>query len=299
MRTVNMPLRSLAKRMRKGGLYYLTGAYPVHNSERSVRYVGSEEGLDLQLNGRRALISGASQGIGYAIAHTLAKEGAFIAIVARREPALSNAKAMITRECGHEVVAVQGDIRKAEDCERIVAQATAALGGLDILINNDGAPPLGPSLNFSDADWSKAVDQNFMSVLRMTRAAVPHMKTAGGGAVVNITALSAIQPVVGFGLSVATWAAVIGLAKTLSRELAPDNIRINTLCPGATDTPRVAKVNEQTGGMMDKLIAEIPLGRIAKPEQIAALVALLASPLGSHMTGATIPIDGGQVQALL
>jgi 3-oxoacyl-[acyl-carrier protein] reductase len=255
--------------------------------------------LDLQLNGRRALINGGSQGIGYAIAHTLAEEGAFIAIVARREPALSNAKATITRECGHEVVAVQGDIRKAEDCERIVAQATAALGGLDILINNDGAPPLGASLNFSDADWSKAVDQNFMSVLRMTRAAVPHMKTAGGGAVVNITALSVIQPVVGFGLSVATWAAVIGLAKTLSRELAPDNIRINTLCPGATDTPRVAKVNEQTGGMMDKLIAEIPLGRIAKPEQIAALVALLVSPLGSHMTGATIPIDGGQVQALL
>ena len=255
--------------------------------------------MDLQLNGRRALINGGSQGIGYAIARLLAQEGARIAIAARREPALSNAKATIAREAAHEVVAVQGDIRKAEDCERIVAKATAALGGLDILVNNDGAPPLGPSLSFSDTDWSKAVDQNFMSVLRMTRAAVPHMKAAGGGAVVNITALSAIQPVVGFGLSVATWAAVIGLAKTLSRELAPDNIRINTLCPGATDTPRVAKVNEQTGGMMDKLIAEIPLGRIARPEQIAALVALLVSPLGSHMTGTTIPIDGGQVEALL
>ena len=138
-----------------------------------------------------------------------------------------------------------------------------------------------------------------MSVLRMTRAAVPHMKQAGGGSIVNITALSAIQPVEGFGLSVATWAGVIGLAKTLSRELAPDNIRINTLCPGATDTPRVARVNEQTGGMMDRLISEIPLGRIAKPEQIAALTALLVSPLGSHMTGTTIPVDGGQIQALL
>jgi 3-oxoacyl-[acyl-carrier protein] reductase len=255
--------------------------------------------LDLQLKGRRALINGGSKGIGYAIARLLVQEGARIAIAARREPALSDAKGTIAREAGHEVVAVQGDIRKAEDCERIVAQATAALGGLDILVNNDGAPPLGPSLSFSDTDWSKAVDQNFMSVLRMTRAAVPHMKAAGGGAIVNITALSAIQPVVGFGLSVATWAAVIGLAKTLSRELALDNIRINTLCPGATDTPRVAKVNEQTGGMMDRLIAEIPLGRIARPEQIAALVALLVSPLGSHMTGTTIPIDGGQVQALL
>jgi 3-oxoacyl-[acyl-carrier protein] reductase len=278
---------------------HLTASKETHNSERSVRCAAGRKSVDLQLKGCRALINGASQGIGYAIARLLAQEGARIAIAARREPALSKAKDTIAGEAGGEVVAVQGDIRKAEDCERIVAQATAALGGLDILVNNDGAPPLGPSLGFSDTDWSKAVDQNFMSVLRMTRAAVPHMKAAGGGAIVNITALSAIQPVVGFGLSVATWAGVIGLAKTLSRELAPDNIRINTLCPGATDTPRIAKVNEQTGGMMDRLIAEIPLGRIAKPEQIAALVALLVSPLGSHMTGTTIPIDGGQVQALL
>jgi 3-oxoacyl-[acyl-carrier protein] reductase len=255
--------------------------------------------VDLQLRGQRALVNGASQGIGYAIALQLALEGARVTIAARREPALSTARAGIEKEVGCEVIAIQGDVRKAEDCERIVAQAAAALGGLDILVNNDGAPPLGPCLKFSDTDWSRAVDQNFMSVLRMTRAAVPHMKRAGGGSIVNITALSAIQPVEGFGLSVATWAGVIGLAKTLSRELAPDNIRINTLCPGATDTPRLAKVNAQTSGMMDKLISEIPLGRVAKPEQIGALTALLVSPLGSHMTGTTIPVDGGQIQALL
>jgi 3-oxoacyl-[acyl-carrier protein] reductase len=255
--------------------------------------------VDLQLKGQRALVNGASQGIGYAIALRLALEGARVAIAARREPALSTARARIEKEAGCEVDAIQGDIRKAEDCERIVAQAAAALGGLDILVNNDGAPPLGLCLKFSDTDWSNAVDQNFMSVLRMTRAAVPHMKQAGGGSIVNITALSAIQPVEGFGLSVATWAGVIGLAKTLSRELAPDNIRINTLCPGPTDTPRLAKINEQTSGMMDKLISEIPLGRVAKPEQVAALTALLVSPLGSHMTGTTIPVDGGQMQALL
>jgi 3-oxoacyl-[acyl-carrier protein] reductase len=255
--------------------------------------------VDLQLKGQRALVNGASQGIGYAIALRLAQEGVRVAIAARREPALSTARARIAKEVGCEVDAIQGDIRKAEDCERIVAQAAAALGGLDILVNNDGAPPLGLCLKFSDTDWSNAVDQNFMSVLRMTRAAVPHMKQAGGGSIVNITALSAIQPVEGFGLSVATWAGVIGLAKTLSRELAPDNIRINTLCPGPTDTPRLAKINEQTSGMMDKLISEIPLGRVAKPEQVAALTALLVSPLGSHMTGTTIPVDGGQMQALL
>src|SRR4051812_8614829 len=255
--------------------------------------------LDLKLKGHRAIVNGASQGIGFAIARQLAQEGARVAIAARREPALSNAKAAIEKEIGCEIVTTQGDVRKVDDCERIVTQAAASFGGLDILVNNDGAPPLGPSLNFSDSDWLKAVEQNFMSVLRITRAAVPYMRQAGGGAIVNITALSAIQPVEGFGLSVATWAGVIGLAKTLSRELAGDNIRINTLCPGATDTPRLAKVNEQTSGMMDKLISEIPLGRIAKVEHVAALVALLVSPLGSHMTGTTIPVDGGQIQALL
>jgi 3-oxoacyl-[acyl-carrier protein] reductase len=255
--------------------------------------------VDFEIKGHRALVNGASQGIGFAIARQLALEGVRVAIAARREPALLTAKARIEDETGCAVVAIQGDIRKAEDCTRIVANAAAALGGLDCLINNDGAPPLGPSLEFSDGDWSKAVDQNLMSVIRLTRAAVPHMKQAGGGSIVNITALSAIQPVVGFGLSVATWAGVIGLAKTLCRELAPLNIRINTLCPGPTDTSRLAKVNEQTSGMMDKLIADIPLGRIAKPEQIAALVTLLVSPFGSHMTGTTIPVDGGQDQSLL
>jgi 3-oxoacyl-[acyl-carrier protein] reductase len=255
--------------------------------------------VDLQLKGHRALVNGASQGIGFAIARQFAQEGVRVAITARREPALSTARARIQEEARCDVIVIQGDIRKAEDCNRIVAEAVAGLGGLDCLVNNDGAPPLGPSLAFSDTDWSKAVDQNLMSVIRLIRASVPHMKKAGGGSIVNITALSAIQPVVGFGLSVATWAGVIGLAKTLSRELAPDNIRINTLCPGATDTPRLVKVNEQTSGLMDQLISEIPLGRIARPEQIAALVALLVSPLGSHMTGTTISVDGGQNQSLL
>src|SRR5689334_23777757 len=107
--------------------------------------------LDLKLKGHRAVVNGASQGIGYAIARLLAQEGVRVAIAARREPALFNARAAIEKEVGCDVVAIQGDIRKAEDCERIVATATSSLGGLDILVNNDGAPPLGPALNFSDA----------------------------------------------------------------------------------------------------------------------------------------------------
>ena len=174
-----------------------------------------------------------------------------------------------------------------------MADGAKALGGLDILINNDGAPPLGPSLNFSDEDWSKAIDQNFMSVLRLTRHAVPHMRQAGGGRIVNIAALSVLQPMVNFGLSVATWAGVIGLSKTLSRELGPDKITINTICPGAVDTPRLALVNEQTKSTNDKIGANVPVGRIGRPEEIAATVAYLVSSFGAYTTGTTLHVDGG------
>ena len=131
--------------------------------------------------------------------------------------------------------------------------------GID-LVNNDGAPPLGASLDFDDAAWLRAVEQNLLSVVRMSRAAVPHMRRAGGGSILNIAALSMLQPIRGFGLSVASWAGVMGLAKTLSLELAADRITVNTLCPGLIDTPRLQLVTRQSGQAMEDLAAEIPLG---------------------------------------
>ena len=184
--------------------------------------------MDLGLEGRIAIVNGASQGIGLGIARTLAEEGARVVATARREPALNEAVDALAAETGGEVAAVQGDVRRAEDCLRIVDETVARFGGVDILVNNDGAPPLGSFTDFDDHAWSRAVDQNLMSVVRCIRAAAPHMKARGAGSVVNITALSAIEPIPGFGLSVATWAGVIGLAKTLARELAPE-ITVNTL----------------------------------------------------------------------
>ncbi|MGQ0662889.1 MAG: SDR family NAD(P)-dependent oxidoreductase [Pseudomonadota bacterium] len=255
--------------------------------------------MDLELGGKIAIVNGASQGIGLAIARTLAAEGAAVCMTARREPALGKAADRVARETGARVAAVQGDIRRAEDCARIVEEAVRRLGGVDILVNNDGAPPLGDSLAFDDVAWGKAVEQNLLSVLRMIRAVVPHMRRRGRGSIVNITALSAVQPIVGFGLSVATWAGVIGLAKTLSLELGPLGITINTICPGLIETPRLHKVSEQSGKAMKDLAADIPVGRIGRPEDIAAMTALLASPKGSYVTGTTLQIDGGLRKALL
>src|SRR5206468_5012761 len=131
---------------------------------------------------------------------------------------------------------------RVDDCARVAATVAAELGGIDILVNNDGAPPLGAALSFDDAAWQKAVEQNLMYVVRMAREVVPSMQERGGGSILNITAISAIQPYPKFALSVATWSGVIGFSKTLSLEVAQHNVSVNTICPGYIDTTRLQKV---------------------------------------------------------
>jgi 3-oxoacyl-[acyl-carrier protein] reductase len=258
------------------------------------------------LAGKVAIVGGSSAGIGYAIARRLAADGADVALVARRAAPLETAAARIRDETGRRVLAVAADIRKASDCERINAEPLAHFGRLDILVNNDGAPPLGDLMSFDDAAWDKAWQQNFMSVVRLTRGAVPAMRAVGGGRIVNITALSVLQPMPRFGLSVATWAGVIGYAKTLSLEVAADNITVNTICPGHIDTGRIAKVfaagssdAAEHEAAIAKVKKEIPLGRLGEPEEVAALVAMLASDSGGYITGATLHVDGGRRANLL
>jgi 3-oxoacyl-[acyl-carrier protein] reductase len=252
--------------------------------------------MDLMLQGKIAIVGGASMGIGHGIARTLAAEGAKVAMTARREPAL-RAAADKLRAQGGEVLPVQGDCRRAEDCRRVVQTFVETWGGVDILVNNDGAPPLGEIMSLDDAAWQKAVEQNLMYVVRMVRETVPHMIGRGGGSVVNITALSAIQPYAGFGLSVASWGGVIGYAKTLSIELARSGINVNTICPGYIDTTRLEKVfaagGQDADAMRKELVSQVPMGRFGSVDDIASLVALLASPRGSYITGTTIQVDGG------
>ena len=258
--------------------------------------------MNLGLEGKVAIVGGASQGIGYGIAQELAREGATVAITARREKDLLAAAERLRGDTGATVLPVQGDCRRSEDCVRVAATVQAQFGGIDILVNNDGAPPLGPVLGFDDAAWSKAVEQNLMYVVRMVREVVPSMQSRGGGSIVNITAISAIQPIPGFALSVATWAGVIGYSKTLSLEVAAHDINVNTICPGYVDTTRLQKVFAAGSDAPDvvkaRLTDEIPMKRIGTPEDIAALVALLASPRGRYITGCAIQADGGLLRAV-
>lgn len=258
--------------------------------------------MNLDLKGKIAIVGGASQGIGYGIARVLAREGATVAMTARRESDLVAAAERIRNETGTRVVPIQADCRRAEDCARVGARVRAELGGIDILVNNDGAPPLGPALSFDDAAWVKAVEQNLMYVVRMARETVPSMKERGGGSIVNITAISAIQPIPGFALSVATWSGVIGFAKTLSLEVADHGINVNTICPGYIDTTRLQKVfaasAEPAEVVQERLRQEIPLKRIGTVDDIANAVALLVSPRGSYITGAALQIDGGLLRAV-
>jgi len=257
--------------------------------------------VDLNLRDKVAIVGGASMGIGLGIASRLAAEGTRLMIFARREPALKEAAEGLQRQHGVAVEWCTADIRDRDDSSRIVQRAVERFGRLDILVNNDGAPPLGDIESFDDTAWQKAVEQNLFSVIRMVRAALPHLK-AQGGSILNISAISAIQPIAGFGLSVATWSGLIGYAKTLSLELARHRINVNTICPGYIDTTRLQKVFAAGGqdplAMRKKLEDEVPMGRIGSVEDIANMVALLVSPAGAYVTGCSIPIDGGLFRGL-
>jgi 3-oxoacyl-[acyl-carrier protein] reductase len=261
--------------------------------------------MNLELSGRVALVGGASQGIGYAIAHLLASEGAQVAMVARKEEPLAEAARRIAQETGAVTHAIPADIRKAADCERITHEALARFGHIDVLVNNDGAPPLGELETFDDLAWSRAVEQNLMSVVRLCRGALPSMRAGGWGRIVNITALSALQPIPRFGLSVATWAGVFGFSKTLSMETAASGITVNTICPGRIETSRLGTVfGSGSPGAIDqdelaRMAAAIPMQRVGSPQEIAGLVGFLASPWSAYMTGCVLHVDGGRRASLI
>lgn len=261
--------------------------------------------MDLSLKGKVALVGGASQGIGYAIARLLAAEGARVAMIGRREEPLEAAARRIAAETGSETLSIAADIRRAEDCARIVESAIARFGGVDVLVNNDGAPPLGRLESFDDGAWSRAVEQNLMSVVRLARGVLPGMRERRWGRVVNIAALSVLQPIPQFGLSVATWAGVIGYAKTLSIEVAGEGVTVHTICPGRIETPRLGTVfgggqpGAVDGDKLAEMTRQIPMQRLGSPDEIAGLVGFLASPWSGYMTGCVFHVDGGRRAGVL
>ena len=262
--------------------------------------------MDLGLKGKVALVAGASQGMGRATALLFAREGAKVGICARGEAALNEAAQMIRKETGGEVLAMVADMTQAQDIQRFVNQTAEHFGRLDIIVNNAGGPPPGEFMKFTDEDWSTAFNLSFMSTMRMTREAVAHMRKVGGGRVINITSYSVKEPIAGLVLSNAIRSSVVGMAKTLSRELGRDNILINNVCPGRIDTERAQKLNKARAERLKRpveeinreMAAEVPLGRYGTAEEAADLIVFLASERASYITGTTIQVDGGLVRGI-
>lgn len=263
--------------------------------------------MELGLRGKVALVGGASRGIGRAVATGLAREGCRVAICARDEARLAQAADDIRSATSVEVLAVRCDMSVEEEIRRFVAATVEAFGRLDIIVNNAGGPPAGPFEAHDEAAWQQALSQNLLSVVRTVREALPHLRAAGGGRIINITSIAVKEPIPGLVLSNAARLGVVGLAKTLSRELGPDGITVNNVCPGFTLTDRVRELYgnraEASGRPFEAVLAEearrIPLGRLAEPEDIAALVVFLASEPARHITGTTIQVDGGSTLAAM
>lgn len=261
--------------------------------------------MDLGLKGKIALVAASSKGLGRACARELAREGARVMLCARDAGVLAATQAALAAETGAEVLAVPADMTQAADIERVVAETAAHFGGLHIVVTNAGGPPAGYFMEFDDAAWQAAVNLSLMSAVRLIRAALPHLRQARWGRIINITSLSVKEPLDNLVLSNSVRAAVHGLAKTLATQLAPDGITVNNVMPGYTQTDRInqlaaanaAKSGQTAEAVLTEMGKPIPMGRVGQPEEFAALVAFLASERASYITGVSVPVDGGRIRA--
>jgi 3-oxoacyl-[acyl-carrier protein] reductase len=255
---------------------------------------------------RVALVCAASKGLGRASAEALARDGIKVAICSRGGPALKDAEAAIAAG-GGEVIAIEADLRRADDVKNVVDTTVRRFGGLDVLVTNTGGPPSGPFLSLDDSAWEDAIDSLLLSVVRLSRAAIPHMRARGGGRIINVTSISVKEPIPNLVLSNALRAAVTALAKTLAAELSSDNILVNCVAPGYTRTDRVVELTAQAAAregidaaaVERRTLAQIPLGRMGDPAEFASVVAFLASPAASYVNGTTIQVDGGWTRGLV
>jgi len=260
--------------------------------------------VDLELKGKAVLVTAASRGIGRAVAEEFLREGAHVTICARDQAGLQ-AAAEGLRPLGT-LQAVRANLTQADDIERLVASSQRN-GRLDALFINAGGPPAGRFEDFDDAAWQAAFEQNLMSGVRLVRAALPHLKAAAPSAVVQLMSWGVKEPIPSLILSNAIRAGAAGLAKTLSKELGPHGIRVNTVLPGRIDTDRLRALDEARARRENRPLDEIrkqqaglaPLGRYGEAREVAKLVVFLASSRASYITGATVQADGGLVGSLL
>ena len=264
--------------------------------------------MDLGLRDRVAIVGGSSKGMGRAAALALAKEGASVAICARNEGELRKAEIDIARvSTQHHVLAIPADLSRSEDIKRVVRSTFNRFGRIDITINNVGTSPLGRPSELEDDEWDGALEQNFLSVVRMSREVVPYMKQQQWGRIINRLSISVKEPINGMALSTSSRLAVVGYSKMLATELASFNITVNNVLAGYIFTDQLAAYyedqSEELGRPSEELVKDvikaIPMGRLGKPEDVGNLIAFLASERTAYMTGENVVLDGGALQATL
>jgi len=247
--------------------------------------------MDLRLNGSNAIVLGASQGMGLAVAEGLAAEGANVTLFARRADVVQREAARIGG------LGVAGDLTSAADLQRLVAATVDAFGGIDVLVLNGGGPPPGPAAEVTAASVAAAVELLLVPHVTLVGLCLPYLRASGRGRIVAIESTSVKEPIANLALSNAVRPGVVGWLKTLARELGPDGITVNTIAPGLIDTERLRSLYGSDGPPAAAL-ERVPAGRVGSPAEIAATVCFLASEQAAFVSGAVVPVDGGMLSGL-
>lgn len=263
--------------------------------------------MDYGIKGRVALVGGASQGIGRAAAHALAREGARVAVCARREDILSQTAEELREQTQAEILAVTADLGTAEGCDAALEAVTGTFGNVEILVTNTGGPRSGRFADLKEEDWDQAYALLLKSALRLIDGVLPSMRENGWGRIIGVTSVSVKEPISNLILSNVFRAGVTSLFKTLSGDVARDGITVNTVLPGLTDTERLrdlygARGGGQTAGVeeaMAKMGASLPLGRLTRASELGDVIAFLASEAASGVTGSAVAVEGGQLKGVL